>query len=324
MITRIFWILFAVEGSVSLGAALYFLSPKGSRGWGPEGPVGGWLLLFPPVLLAGLLAFVLFTRSDATKLMGIVLMGLPLVPIAAGPFFSAWDNHQTQRSMEGDDDFTQPAQRNLAHAIRAHDAALVRSLIPGAGNLNTVYNGETLLRFAVYNTGKAPGALEVVQSLLDAGADPNFAAGSSYPLEGAMYAGPAYTEALLKAGADPNRLDDAGRPLWWQALSSDTDENLASLRILLDHGANLSLRDSQGGPVAWAAYHAWMSHASGWRMVWLLMERGAAWKDEQSWGKSVVDMFLDDVRLRGTSTQPPYTDEMRKIQALIASERGRQ
>ena len=53
--------------------------------------------------------------------------------------------------------------------------------------------------------------------------------------------------------------------------------------------------------MAWAAYHAWMSHSSSWRIVQLLIERGATWKDEQEFGRSVVDMFNDSLAERERS-----------------------
>jgi hypothetical protein len=272
------------------------------------------------LLLAALAAIVLITHSDKAKMAGIVFMAMPLVQIVVGPIYTAWQSHQTDRRLDGDEAFRRPAQRNLAHAIRAHDVALVRSLIPGAGNLNLRYHDETLLSFAVYNGKNEPGSVEVVQALLDAGADPNLSAFSdSFPLVSAIYGGPRLTEALLKAGADPNRLDSAKRPLWWAALSGDTDEQVETLRILLDHGADLTKRDSEAGPVGWATYNAWMSHGSRWRLVWMLMERGASWKDEQEFGRSVIATFLDDFRTR-EAQKGEISEEMRRIMAKIAAE----
>jgi hypothetical protein len=85
-------------------------------------------------------------------------------------------------------------------------------------------------------------------------------------------------------------------------LSDDTDAGFETLKLLLDHGADVSLRDREGGPVAWAAYHAWMSHGSSWRVIQLLIERGATWKDEQEFGRTVVDMFSDSLQERERST----------------------
>jgi hypothetical protein len=113
-------------------------------------------------------------------------------------------------------------------------------------------------------------------------------------------------------------LDDAKRPLWWTVLSNDTDDGVETLRVLLDHGADLTKRDAEGGPLAWAAYHAWMSHGSQWRLIGMLMERGAKWENEQEFGKSVASMFLDDYRSR-EAAQREIPDTMRQIIAKISA-----
>lgn len=172
MISRIFWSLFALESGAFV-ILLIWLFSRGSRGLGPEGPVGAWVIAIPPILLLLLAGIVLSVKSDGVKLMGIAIMGLPLLQIAVGPAWSAIQRHRLDRNLAGDESFTQPAQRNLAHAIRAHDVALVKSLIPDAGDLNREYNNETLLRSALVNADSSSASRQVVQALLDAGADPN-------------------------------------------------------------------------------------------------------------------------------------------------------
>jgi hypothetical protein len=302
MITRIFWGLFALETGAFLVAVLYVFS-RGSRGWGPEGPVGAWLLALPPLLLIILAALVLVRKTDGAKLFGIVVMGLPLLQLAAGPVWSAFQRRSVDRSLAGDDAFTQPAQRNLAHAIHAHDAALAKSLIPAAGDLNTVYNDETLLRFALVNADSSAASRQIVQALLDAAADPDVTPGQNAGNLVLAIPDPELTGMLLKAGANPNHIDSGDRPAWWDVLSDDSDAGFETLKLLLEHGADVSLRDREGGPVGWAAYHAWMSHISSWRAVQLLIERGATWKDEQEFGRTVVDMFNDSLREREQSAE---------------------
>lgn len=320
MIARIFWSLFAVEGAISLYLVYYFFSPRMTRGWGPEGPVGAWLMLLPALFLGILGATVLLAHTDRVKLYGIAVMALPLVQMAVGPVYSVWQNYRSDRRLAGDENFIWPAQRKLAHAIGAHDAVLVRTLIPNAGDPNTLHRGQSFLNFAIGKAEKAPGSVEIVQALLAAGANPNLPAYPDLlPLTVAISDSPQMTEALLKAGADPNRLDEARRPIWWNAVSFDTEEMVETLRILLDHGADLTVRDSEGGPVAWAAYQASMAHGSSWRLVWLLMQRGAAWKNEQESGKPVVSMFLEDYESR-SHYEGRITDAMRQIKARIDTE----
>lgn len=84
MIARIFWGLLALE-SGAFPVAMIYVFFKGSRGWGPEGPVGAWLLAIPPLVLIILAALVLVRKTDGARLFGIVVMGLPLLQLAAGP-----------------------------------------------------------------------------------------------------------------------------------------------------------------------------------------------------------------------------------------------
>ncbi|MEO7653966.1 MAG: hypothetical protein ABIZ80_26200, partial [Bryobacteraceae bacterium] len=108
----------------------------------------------------------------------LCLLVAPFVMAALSPLDSIFRNYQTNRRLQGDDAFRKPAQRNLAHAIKAGDVATVKSLIPLAGDLNQQYNGETLLRFAVYNAESPTAGIPVVKALLDAGANPNLTAES--------------------------------------------------------------------------------------------------------------------------------------------------
>jgi hypothetical protein len=68
--------------------------------------------------------------------------------------------------------------------------------------------------------------------------------------------------------------------------------------------ADLKKGDSEGGPLAWAAYHAKAPYLSRWRAVGLLVQRGADWKGEQEFGQSVTEMFSTD-----------FEREMRELKA---------
>src|SRR5262249_28109147 len=114
-------------------------------------------------------------------------------------------------------------------------------------------------------------------------------------------------------------LDDANRPLWWNVLSDDTDRGLRTLEILLDHGADVTLRDREGGPIGWAAHHARHTYQSSWRAVWLLVERGASWKDEQEFGQPVAAMLAREFEERQIGKRE-ISEEMRKLQAKYAAE----
>jgi len=116
------------------------------------------------------------------------------------------------------------------------------------------------------------------------------------------------TKLLLQAGADPNARESADRPVWWSALSASKDDDLTTLRLLLDHGADVKKRDREGGPVAWAAYQ------KSWRALWLLIERGADWKDEKEFGSTVQYMLAYELNYRQHSNMA-VPEELRKALA---------
>jgi len=325
MSTKIFWALLIID-TCGL-AVLAYLASRGPSS--PEGPVGGWLVVIPPILLLILTGAVLITRSEAVKMAGIYILGTPWVMSVVGPVYSSVQSYLSDRRIAGDDSFTGGPQRKLAHAIKARDAALAKTLIPLVGDLNRQYRDQTLLLFAVDNAPDltksdwlVPAAsLEIVQALLQAGANADQRAPSMkrWPLGSALNGGPDLTLLLLKAGANPNYLDDANRPLWWGVLSDDTDRGLRTLEVLLDNGADVTIRDREGGPIGWAAYHARASYSSSWRAVWLLIERGAAWKDEQEFGQPVSSMLARDLEERKSSGRA-MSDEMHKVLAKYSLE----
>jgi hypothetical protein len=237
--------------AVLIGWALF-----GSQSWRPEGPVGGWLIAVVPPLLLGIpLAVFLFGKSDHAKQTAVFLLLLPLLQAIFGPLYGALEDYQAKRFVEGDSTFSRPAERQLAHALRAHDAKLVKSLIPQVGDLNVAHRGgDSLFRFCMTNLDSSEASLQIVKEMLAGGANARAdMAGGGWPLYWGIGRGPEMTELLLNAGADPNNRD-SGRPVWWEALEGAfSEEKLRTLAILLDHGADMSLRDGENGPVGLAA-----------------------------------------------------------------------
>ncbi len=280
----------------------------GAPRWGPEGPVGGWLIIVvPPILLGVPLALFLFGKSDRSKQSAILMLALPLLQAVLGPLYDAYEDYGVKRFVEGDSTFTKPAERQLAHALRAHDAELVKSLIPRVGDLNAGHrDGDSLFRFCMTNLDASPASIAIVKEMLAAGADARVEmAGGGWPLYWGIRRGPEMTELLLNAGAGPNSLDSA-RPALEGAFS---EEMLRTLSILLDHGADTTLRSGENGPVGLAA------DRRNWQSVWLLVQRGAAWRDERAFGRPIPElMALDLEERRGAGS--PIPDELPKLIAL--------
>jgi len=313
LITRIFWGLFSLEAVACAGFLLWSLYE--SRRWERDGAVGAWLIfVVPPILLGIPLAVVLIGRSKSASLAGLCVLCWPLIMAVVGPVYTAFDRIRSEHASAGDFTFLQTSQRQLAHALRAHDAALVRMLLPKAGDLNAKHGGESLFGYALKNADRSSESLEIVRAMLDTGANANAVLWNDYwPLTAAISNGPQMTQLMMDAGANPNQTDDAGRPLWWNVLYDDSPEGRQTLSILLDHGADVALRDHNGGPVGWAAY------LKNWRAVWPMIERGAAWKGEVALDQPIPqELDWDLAYRRSNGMEVPV--EMEKVMAKYAEE----
>jgi hypothetical protein len=160
------------------------------------------------------------------------------------------------------------------------------------------------------NLDSSPASLEIVKAMLAAGADAKVEmAGGGWPLYWGIHRGPEMTELLLNAGADPNSLD-SGRPVWWESLEGPfSEEKLRTLAILLDHGADMTLRSGENGPVGMAA------DRRNWQSVWVLVQRGAAWRNERAFGRPIPELLALDLEER-RSAGSPVPDELPRLIAL--------
>ncbi len=114
------------------------------------------------------------------------------------------------------------------------------------------------------------GHLDLVQALLDAGADLNSrSARGNPPLLSALTgtASPETLQFLLDAGAEPNVSGREGRPIFFQVL---TDDRFEKLLVLLEAGADPNACDLEGN----TALHLAADRGDG-RLVDILLSAGA-------------------------------------------------
>lgn len=307
-IVKIFWSIMAIEVIGFIG--LMFLASRGPRP--PDGGlVGAWLVFVPPVFWVLFAIAFRLTQSPSTRAAYAVVLAIPLIACVFGPVLEKAQHILWEHGRRGANYFFWPSQRRLANAIYDHDVTRVKQLIAAAGDLNKPHKkGETLFRFAMTNVDDSDASAEIVRVMLAAGANPNYP--PTLPLTFAISAGPRLSKMLLAAGADPNAIDDAQRPVWWAVLYGIDDQHLTTLQMLLDHGADVKKRDGasyrDSGPVGWAAHH------KNWRAVWLLIERGADWKDEKDFGNPVHQVVASEVSSLERS-QKTVPEAMRKVLA---------
>jgi len=306
MITKVFWAVVTLDAIASL--VLWKLFERGTHG----------LLVFAYLVVVGAivvttLAFPLL-RSEGWRTAALIVLLLPSAGLLLSTVTAVANTVQTERQFSGSAYFQGPALE-LAQAMVKRDVVLVKQLLPAAGDLNqTRGGGTTLWEFGVLQADESDESIDMLRSLLAAGADPKRDT-SVNALEVAAAKGPRLTQFLLEAGANPNLLDEEHRPLWWRTMERGEDDSATNiLRMMLDHGADLSLRRPDGrGPVGYAVANRY------WYVACLLMERGADWKQEKLPGGSVRELLEWEI-VRRDEYPIPVPEKMRKVLADLKGE----
>ena len=306
--TAIFWVLLGLS-FLGIFAVLAFGIRSGPSG----GAVGAWLLVFPMLFLVGLGVVFLATKSDGVRVVCLCLVVTPLVAVGSAmvmdPLRKQAEERDYERAASGADIFREPAQLQLAAALRAGEVEKVKELLPAVGDINKLHGETTFLLYLLKRAGGPESSrLENVKVLLAAGANPNFPPGA--PLRAVSYIVPGALELLLAAGADVNHVGSSGEPYWWDWLYHDEDGD--KVRLMLAHGANLQLRVRGFGPVSQAA------HRGSWKTMLLLMEAGAPYKGEPS---AYAGTLYEDVKNAATRDRPVAPELVKAMAMLEASAR---
>jgi len=159
------------------------------------------------------------------------------------------EEHQRQLRAEqrsGKWDFgDQPALFAVAHAIVKNDQEAIRAAAKALPDLQAPgRDGTTLLYFAVTQSWQRPELVESVKTLLSLGADPNYTNGhrDSFALANAVHGSARLLQSMLDAGGNPNARDEFGRPIilmnWY--LGYYENDQRARLDLLLDRGADIN------------------------------------------------------------------------------------
>jgi hypothetical protein len=306
MITKFFWTVVALDGIAAV--VLWKLFERGSHGL----LVFAYLVAVAAIVITTLVFLLL--RSDGWRTAAFIVLLLPSMPLVYSSIGASVNRVREERQFSGSAYFQGPALE-LAQAMISHDAILIKQLIPAAGDLNRPQgNGVTLWRFGVMQADDTEESIDILRALLAAGADPK-RDDSSDTLEYGTAKGPRLTRFLLEVGANPNSLDHEHRPVWWRTIEPGEDDKTTELlRMMLDYGADLSLRAPDGrGPIGQAL-------ATGyWYDACLLIERGADWKREKLRGGSFPESLEWEI-IRREEYPIPVPEKLRKVLADLKGE----
>jgi len=258
------WHAYAVFGSMILiigvtSAAVTFLANK----W------RGWLLLAPLILCLGL---------------PVAFFGSFWIDMEKGEVHGRQIREEIR---SGRYDFgNQPTLLAVAQAISANDPNAIRAAAKSVPDLQSPgRDGATLLCWAVTETWQRPQLVESVKTLLSLGANPNYTNGhrESFAMGNAVHGSAPLLQTMLDAGGDPNARDEFGRPIilmiWY--LGYYPNDQRARLDLLLDRGADINSTmpqsESDSGGYTLLLYRTKMGpdHSDAFSDALHLLERGA-------------------------------------------------
>jgi ankyrin repeat protein len=221
----------------------------------------------------------------------VLCAGLPLALFAAFWIdMEKGEVHRRQIDREirsGRYDFgDQPALLAVAQAISANDQDAIRAAAKSVPDLQAPgREGTTLLCWAVRETWQRPQLVDSVKTLLSLGADPNYTNGhrDSFAMGNAVHGSARLLQSMLDAGGNPNARDEFGRPIilmnWY--LGYYPNDQRARLDLLLDDGAEINSTmpesESQSAGYSLLLYRTAMGldHGEAYADALHLLERGA-------------------------------------------------
>jgi hypothetical protein len=312
MLKILFWLFVALD---VFALAIFGLLGLAAARPSHTNPIAALVIPFfiPAAILLGAIVLFVSAKTTGARVFAVLIAALPVL-IVVGGHAATLVALQGYRDGSGEiREFRASALRDVEAAIERDDAAAVAAAARGADLDTRGLSGATVLVISLRRLRDHPDQLGVVKALLAAGADPN-RRGGELPLQAAIGAahkiGAEPVRLLLDAGAEPNALDEWGEPAFFTAGGASLDV----MQLLLAAGADVKLRNKQGESAA-----VLPARTSNWRVLALLLERGAPWRDQNA----IVGVpFLDymEGEARKAEALGENADGLAEVMALLRAE----
>lgn len=320
VLTPLAWTVWCILLAVLLvSTVLMAREPQGSPEVGPGFSYLVFALLYLLLLGAGGLLYY-FTRIQSKW--GILAMAIVLgyfaVMLIVQPAGKAWQRWSFEREYARVGEFSEPALRPFAEAIRAGDCTTLKQLLggkpPPPGQDRA---GHDLLGYALVALRDRKGSLDCVRALLEAGSDPNATrmpdgcAPIHFMIVAITPGGREAVHLLLKHGADPNAVD----PVTGDTPIRGAGDSPELVQALVEAGAEMDRIQSNGvtALVDFVGTFHWESAA-------YLVEQGARLDVANEDGLS-LDYYLKDWKDSVFGEHPEGWDRLRA--AITARREGR-
>ena len=228
---KVFWTAFGLSEAVFLYLLVTVL-----RSGSPWAELGVTVLLMPLGFMGVAAGVFATTKNETARVLCLLAVIVPLLCAATPALTSVTE--QTRERAEGPTD-------GLAVALRMGNVEGVRQMAPGAADVNRFYAEAS--RFLAGPEGDGMRRQEMLEAILAAGADVNYAEGEQ-------------------------------APAWWAWIHRDGHrvEDVEIVRLLLARGVDVKKRVRGEGPVAVAV------RRECWETAVLLLEAGAEWQGESA------------------------------------------
>jgi hypothetical protein len=295
-VNKAFWAIVVIDAALFAFLLIVTLMQPGSSSGGREMSLVFSIVL--PAIVIGL-AVLLFVRSSAPtfRMIALLIVAGPGILLALVHLRSAYIDYMVRQNASGRGYFSGPQLREMGAAVVRRDVVALRSAAPGA-DVNAMGKSDmTLMRLAVEEefssqpAGESPSSeLPVIRALLALGAKPDSGLETATKIKNAKV-----IQTLLEAGANPNLIVNQS-PVAFSWIAVMPVENL---RLLVEHGGDLNAKDDSGIPLVQAA-----AAAENWDDVLYLLEKGADVNHTDSSGRTLTALLTDKLNSYNTYGRP--------------------